>query len=242
MSNITNAYTIKNHDKLIKDLTKLLESGSSNDVTIVLKDGELKANKDILMARCAYFDRMLSNENFVEGQTNRIEMKTVEKAHMEIVLKYLFTGEATIENDEKSLNLLLQLINLCRFLMIDELRERIQSLAISYLISILNPRVAISTFILSDELQLDEIAKECTDYISKHWQDMSAEEKNRDCLKKLTAPQIMKILRVGEMSKDKISIFKTWYENIEDELTTEEKNCYYHQALAAMLSKDQFHH
>ena len=79
-------------EEVVKDLMKMLKNGSQHDVTIVCRDGELKANKDILMARSDYFAKMLSNENFVEGKTDRIEMKNVGKESMEVVLKYLFTG------------------------------------------------------------------------------------------------------------------------------------------------------
>ena len=79
-------------EELVRDLMKMLKSGSKNDVTIVCQDGELKANRDILVARSEYFATMLSNENFVEAQSERIEMKNVYKESMEVVLEYLFTG------------------------------------------------------------------------------------------------------------------------------------------------------
>ena len=74
------------------DLLKLLENGSENDVTIVCQDGELKANRDILMARSEYFARMIGNENFEEGRNNQVEMRDVPKSEMYLVLKYLFSG------------------------------------------------------------------------------------------------------------------------------------------------------
>ena len=46
---------------------KMSERGSLNDVKITLSDGEIVANKDILMARSEYFSTMFSNDKFIEG-------------------------------------------------------------------------------------------------------------------------------------------------------------------------------
>ena len=62
-------------EEVVRDLMKMLEKGTKNDVIIVCKDGELKANRDILIGRSEYFAGMLGNENFVEGQSERIERK-----------------------------------------------------------------------------------------------------------------------------------------------------------------------
>ena len=81
--------------KLAEDLLKMLKNGTSNDVKIVLEDGEIRANKDILMARSDYFATMLSNENFVEGRDNCVDIRkwSVTKKVMEKVINYLFSGE-----------------------------------------------------------------------------------------------------------------------------------------------------
>ena len=67
--------------KFQRDMLMMLEKGTPNDVTIILKDGELKANKDVLVRRCSYFETILYNKNFVEGQTNCIKMKNYEKKY-----------------------------------------------------------------------------------------------------------------------------------------------------------------
>ena len=41
----------------------MVTSGSSNDVKIVLEDGEIFANKDVLSARSDYFATMFSSKN-----------------------------------------------------------------------------------------------------------------------------------------------------------------------------------
>ena len=55
------------HTSLVfRDLMKMYREGSFNDVCIKLHDGEIKANKSILAARCEYFAaafRWKSNNN-----------------------------------------------------------------------------------------------------------------------------------------------------------------------------------
>ena len=56
--------------EVINDFASMLENGTSNDVTILLEDGEIKANKDVLMARSSYFSSMLNIDyNYVESQS-----------------------------------------------------------------------------------------------------------------------------------------------------------------------------
>ena len=93
-------------DDLREDLRKMLEDGTINDVKIVLMDGELKANKDVLMARCDYFDTMFTFfYDFSDGGTRTIQMLNVRKEPMEKVLKYIFTGEHIPVSPSPSLDL-----------------------------------------------------------------------------------------------------------------------------------------
>ena len=60
--------------QLSKDFMRMFENGSQNDVTIKLEDGQLGDNKVVLSARSQYFATMLSNEKYIEGQTNEVDM------------------------------------------------------------------------------------------------------------------------------------------------------------------------
>ena len=79
-------------DQFVGDILKMLERGSLNDVKIKLSDGEIVANKDILMARCEYFATMFSNKRFIEGETSSVDMSHCNKAFMDKIVKYLFSG------------------------------------------------------------------------------------------------------------------------------------------------------
>ena len=89
------SHVVSRRDGLIFDLMKMISKGSSNDVKIVLKDGEIYANKDILSARCAYFATCFSNSEvkFNEGETNSVTFDHCNKNVMEKIINYLFTGD-----------------------------------------------------------------------------------------------------------------------------------------------------
>ena len=85
----------KDRDMFVEDIVKILERGSLNDAKIKLSDGEIVANKDILMARSEYFATMFSNNKFVEGETSSVDMSYFRKAVMENIINFLISGEMT---------------------------------------------------------------------------------------------------------------------------------------------------
>ena len=85
-------YNFEDRKQFDEDILKLLERGSSNDVKIKLSDGEINANKDILMARSEYFKTMFGTDKFLEGETSTVDMSHTSKAVMEKIIKFLFTG------------------------------------------------------------------------------------------------------------------------------------------------------
>ena len=87
-----NRHSFEDIMDLKEDLLKMLLLGSHNDVKIKLRDGEIAANKDILMARSDYFATTFSNNKFIEGETNSVDISHCSKAVMEKITKFLFSG------------------------------------------------------------------------------------------------------------------------------------------------------
>ena len=74
--------SVVNHrDEFISNMTAMLTGGTSNDVKIVLSDGEILANKDVLSAQSDYFATMFSNNKvrFIEGETNTVKYNQCNK-------------------------------------------------------------------------------------------------------------------------------------------------------------------
>ena len=106
-----------------EDILKMLERGSSNDVKIKLSDGEINANKDILMARSEYFKTMFSTDKFIEGETNTVDMGHCSKAAMEKIIHFLFTGAVMF--DDLSSAQLVELSHLSEMLLLEKFQEEV---------------------------------------------------------------------------------------------------------------------
>ena len=122
---------LKENNKLVEDLLKMLERGSLNDVKIKLSDEEIVANKDILMARSDYFASMFSNNKFIEGETGSVDMSHCSKAVMERIIKYLFSGEATF--DQMYLAQLLELVHTTDMMLLAVFKETVATYVEHYI-------------------------------------------------------------------------------------------------------------
>ena len=111
---------IDDKGKLVEDLLKMLKEGSSSDVKIVLEDGEIHANKDILIAT------MLNNKNFVEGKDNCVDIRQcdVNKKVMEKIVYFLFSGEMKLH--DLSLMDLLKLMHMANMMLLKDLMEKVR--------------------------------------------------------------------------------------------------------------------
>ena len=117
MSSIINSV-----DKFKSDILAMITNGTSNDVKILLEDGEILANKDVLCARSDYFATMFSYNNqvsFVEGETNKVDMSHCSKIVMEKVIKYMFSGD--MELHDLTLPDLVKMMNMTSMMMMDDL-------------------------------------------------------------------------------------------------------------------------
>ena len=99
---------LNNMDSVIKDLVAHLQDPELCDVKIICSDGEIAANKSVLVMRSQYFRSMFSsNNNFVENQTGSVKMP-YSKAVMEKVILYICSGK--LDCDDLALGSLLDLL------------------------------------------------------------------------------------------------------------------------------------
>ena len=122
---------INGGDKFKSDILAMITSGTSNDIKIVLEDGEILANKDVLCARSDYFSTMFSNikdnhnqVKFMEGETKKVDMGHCSKAIMEKIIKYLFSGD--MELHDLSLPDLMKMMNMTSMMLLDDIHEVIR--------------------------------------------------------------------------------------------------------------------
>ena len=123
MTDNDNRLSFEDKGLLGEDLLKMLEQGSLNDVKIKLRDGEIHANKDILMARSDYFATMFSNNKFIEGKNNSVDMNHCSVTVMNKIVRYLFSGAVTF--DGLSLAQLLELSHISEMMLLSKFKEKV---------------------------------------------------------------------------------------------------------------------
>ena len=101
-----------------KDILAHLQDEELCDVKLVGTDGEIPANKTILIMRSQYFRSMFSsNNNFVESSTNTVKLSYT-KALLDKLVLYLYGGQLDCEEIALGPLLdLLELLNLINFAM-----------------------------------------------------------------------------------------------------------------------------
>ena len=90
--------SIDRSKQFVSDMMKMFHDGSLNDVCIKLHDGEIKANKSVLAARCEYFAatfRWKSNNNH---DVEEIFISDCSKKIMTRIMKYLFSGIMKVDD------------------------------------------------------------------------------------------------------------------------------------------------
>ena len=117
-------YDHDDRDQFAKDILKMLERGSPNDVMIKLSDGEIFANKDILMARSEYFSTMFSNNKFIEGETSTVYMTHCSKAVMGKIVKFLSIGAVNFDN--LTIVGLLELLHMTKMMLLDKFFMKVE--------------------------------------------------------------------------------------------------------------------
>ena len=120
-------------EKFLEDIFHLLKSGKmTNSIRIVLEDGEIFANKDVLSARCEYFASMFSNEfKFIEEETKSVDMSYCSRVVMEKIIDYLFSGEMRF--NDLNLDQLLKLMNMASLILLDDVFVNVENFIIGWL-------------------------------------------------------------------------------------------------------------
>ena len=101
---------LNNTESVIQDLLAHLQDSELCDVKIICSDGEIAANKSLLIMRSQYFRAMFSsNNNFEESQTGTVKMP-YSKVVLEKVILYICSGSMVC--DDLALGSMLDLLAL----------------------------------------------------------------------------------------------------------------------------------
>lgn len=101
---------------------------------IILSDGEITANKNVLASQCEYFAANIRWKEQNKDKSDHIEITDCSKEVMERIIKYLFTG--SIKFKDLGLLKLLELVNQVRkFLLKSDLQCLIESYIVKDILS-----------------------------------------------------------------------------------------------------------
>lgn len=118
-----NSYDFDGREMLAQDIHQMLKQGSTNDINITLNDGQISANREVLMARSEYFKNMLSRE-FSESQLKSISFNYCSKVVMETIINYLFSG--VVHYRQLSLVQLLEMSDMVRMMLFHDLKNHLE--------------------------------------------------------------------------------------------------------------------
>ena len=140
--------------EFVEDILKMIQRGSLNDIKIKLSDGEIVANKDILMARSEYFKTMFNNK-FIESQTNCVDMRHCSKVIMDKIVNYFFSGKMKI--NDLTLAQLLKMTSMLGMMMLDDLMKRTSDFIIKCVVPDSGVNCAFLPELLSGLLLADQL-------------------------------------------------------------------------------------
>ena len=209
-----------------EDLLKMLERGSLQDVKIKLSDGEIVANKDILMARSDYFATMFNNNSFVEGKNNSVEMSHCSKAIMEKIVKYLFGGKVKFE--DLSLTQLLELSQVSEMMLLSKLKDKLDDYITRGIIKGSGKNAEFLPALIfglkfADMYNLSSIRSFIMLEVCQNLEDITNDVASSESLKTLPFNILKEIVQNPDLSnKQRFETFSVWFS--ENKVTKEDEN------------------
>ena len=249
-------------EDLSNDMMRMLAKGSTNDVKIVLDDGEIRAHWEILALRCEYFAATFrwAEGNNQEGSGD-IRIQDCSKEVMERVIEFLFSGVMRFK--DLGLLQLLELVNQVRKLMLrDDMRQKIEDYIRNDVISEANwergeDGVSCLDLILgikkAEKLNLDEIKGSLTKEIGENLYIFLLKPEDRAGLIALTKLPFGSLKEISNNCKEEIdternmnskrglnialfACFYRWYDENEGTCCDEDK-----KEILGMVNLELFH-
>ena len=184
-------FSLDHGDVLVGNLQRLRSNESFNDVQFSLRDGKVYANSVILSMASDYFATMISNENFIEGQTKDIPMKEYgTKKAMESIVEYIYSGKMNLIN--QGLETLLEILNIAEMMLMktNRLSSSIERY-IKEIVPLVNFDSLVRGFMLVDRYGLENIRKS---FVNELYFAAGEELFNRETFKQLPLKMVKEII------------------------------------------------
>ena len=224
-------YDYQDREEFVQDVLKMLERGSLNDVKIKLCDGEIIANKDILIARSEYFATMFRNNKFIEGETNTIDMGHCSKTVMGKIVKFLFSGD--VKFSDLSLDQLVRLSYMSQMMLLNKFKDEVDEYTTTNVLPNSGDHVQFlpelcSGLELADHFNLQSIRVAIIEELHFGLKEIPNDVKGSDSFKSLPFNLIKEIFLfvvepglISPTTKQRFDAFMVWL--LENKVTEEQK-------------------
>ena len=221
----------QDREEFVQDVLNMLERGSLNDVKIKLCDGEIIANKDILIARSEYFATMFRNNKFIEGETNTIDMGHCSKTVMGKIVKFLFSGD--VKFSDLSLDQLVRLSYMSQMMLLNKFKDEVDEYTTTNVLPNSGDHVQFlselcSGLELADHFNLQSIRVAIIEELHFGLKEIPNDVKGSDSFKSLPFNLIKEIFLfvvepglISPTTKQRFDAFMVWL--LENKVTEEQK-------------------
>ena len=219
----------QDREQFAKDVLMMLEKGSLNDVKIKLSDGEIMANKDILIARSEYFATMFKNNQFIEAETSSVDMSHCTVTVMGKIVKFLFSGD--VKFSDLSLDQLLKLSHLSELMLLNNFKDEVDEYTTSNVLPKSGDHVKFlpelcSGLKLADHYNLSNIKAVIIEELHYGLKEIPNDVESSDSFKTLSFDLIRETFHFDEgfnlpTTKERYDAFMVWLSK--NKVTDEEK-------------------
>ena len=148
-----------NKEELLKDFQDLFKNMKHSDVTFNVRDQQIKAHKNILVARSPVFAAMFEHPS-TENLTGVVEVLDIEPEVFKELLRYIYTGEVPLERMDAVAAGLLAAAD--KYLL-----EKLKKACADHLINQMSPENCVKLLSLGENDPAHCLREKAVDYVRK---------------------------------------------------------------------------
>ena len=187
----SNSLTVLNTQRL---------SGKVCDVKLIVDDKEFSAHRGILAANSSFFLAMFTAE-MLEKDKTRVTLTGVDKAAMESILEFMYSGQIQIH-----LGNVFELLQACNFLLVDEIKKE----CCQFLERTVDLENCFTIRTIADTFSCDGLTQTVTHYINRKFTELAKTE----TFLKLAKEDVVKFLSSDDIQIENeeqlLEIIKDW--------------------------------
>ncbi|XP_076807799.1 kelch-like protein 36 isoform X1 [Clavelina lepadiformis] len=170
------------------------QNGRFSDVSLIVEDQTIRANRMVLSCYCQYFDRMFTTE-MREKYQDDIVLNGITKESMELLIEFIYTGRIVIKKEN-----VCNLLSASDMLGVPDVRES----CLEFLECSINSQTALFLLSLADLYRSEDVKQRAFDFIEEHLEEIILSDE----FKKLEMDKMC--LFVNEYKASQMTTFKAF--------------------------------